>query len=624
MAPQTAEKQPGLPVRAAGGGSASEESAHVTIASFPRESPVLQQLRNVYDNLGQGDSFQELPEVKDEESFLSYMASTKSAAMGPPPAATRDLSYPLSSYYISSSHNTYLSGHQLYGEATTEAYTNVLQRGCRCLEIDVWDGEDSDTSASSSDEDYEAMAPRSKARPKTSRWSRMKAKAVQIRRSSHSRERSNLAAPGASPPQKSDRLSPSTSPDQQFLKNEPRVLHGYTLTQSVPFRAVCHAIGESAFTATDLPLIVSLEVHANFDQQQVMVDIMKEAWKGHLVDLGPLEEGLKTLPSPESLRNKILIKVKWTPNSKTGESNDPAEQMTTNTSETSTDASPEQGQASQRKAAKILQNLSELGVYTRAYTFKQWDQPEASIPTHVFSLSEGKVHAMHSDPSHGPALFDHNRNFLLRVFPKGTRIRSTNVDPAFHWRQGAQMVALNWQRLDKGMMLNEGMFAGQEGWVLKPEGYRADRSGDGSKSTTSKATSHASAKRVLDLKIQLLSGQDIPLPVEKETTRTKIKPFVKIDVYTDTHGPPGQGDGGQPAKTRGGTYSDDEKEEKKYKFRSKTQRTDSPNFDGETAAWSGIPDVVEQLSFVRYVNLSISSCCSFRKMPPRLRPCANV
>ena len=624
MASQTPEKQPELPVHAAGGGSASEKSAHATIAGFTRGGPVLQQLRNVYQNLGQGESFQELPGLKDEESFLSYMASTKSAAMGPPPATTRDLSYPLSSYYISSSHNTYLSGHQLYGEATTEAYTNVLQRGCRCLEIDVWDGEDSDTSASSSDEDYEASVPKSKAKPKASRWSRMKAKAVQIRRSSHSRERSNLEAPGASLPQKSDRLSPSMSPDQQSLKNEPRVLHGYTLTQSVAFRAVCHAIGESAFTATDLPLIVSLEVHANFDQQQTMVEIMKEAWKGHLVDLGPLEEGPSTLPSPESLRNKILIKVKWTPNSKTGESNDPAEQVATNTTETSSDPSPTPGQANQKKAAKILQNLSELGVYTRAYTFKQWDQPEASIPTHVFSLSEGKVHAMHSDPSHGPALFDHNRNFLLRVFPKGTRIRSTNVDPAFHWRQGAQMVALNWQRFDKGMMLNEGMFAGQEGWVLKPEGYRADRSGDDSKSATSEAASHASVKRVLDLKIQLLSGQDIPLPVEKESSRTKIKPFVKIDVYTDTHGPPGQGGGDQPAKTKGGAYPNDEKEEKKYKFRSRTQRSDSPDFDGETAAWSGIPDVVEQLSFVRYVNLSISSCYTSGEIPPRFRLCANV
>ena len=52
-----------------------------------------------------------------------------------------DLSHPLKDYLISSSHNTYLVGHQLYGDASIEGYKTVLTRGCRCIEIDCWDGD---------------------------------------------------------------------------------------------------------------------------------------------------------------------------------------------------------------------------------------------------------------------------------------------------------------------------------------------------------------------------------------------------------------------------------------------------------------------------------------------------
>ncbi|KAF8711838.1 Phospholipase c, partial [Rhizoctonia solani] len=371
----------------------------------------------------------------DKAEFTAYLASAANSSIK---AIPEDETRPLNEYYISSSHNTYLVGHQLYGASTVDGYRNVLLRGCRSVEIDVWDGEE----------------------------------------------------------------------------GEPAVFHGYTLTKEVPFRDVCRAIKENAFVTSELPVIISLEVHASHAQQEKMVSIMKEELGDYLVS-ERLSQQLddKALPSPHALHRRLLVKVKHfpvatdpviaqpTPETKP---NDPDNDTSDSSSDEELREAAAAASKTKPKKSKVIQALADLGVYISGHSFKDWEDAKRLPSNHIFSFSEKAFLKMNK--SNHDELFSHNVHFLMRVYPFGLRFGSSNVDPTTFWSRGVQLVALNWQKIDRGMMLNEAMFAGTGGYVLKPPGRR---------DVNLTGVLAREEKRSVVLRVTILAGQSLPLPEDE-------------------------------------------------------------------------------------------------------------
>lgn len=133
-----------------------------------------------------------------------------------------------------------------------------------------------------------------------------------------------------------------------------------------------------------------------------MVEIMKEEWGSYLVVPEKPADDETPLPTLESLRNRILIKVKYSAPETVAKKKASAKQS-------GGDAEGESSSEDEQAEAKghIIPELGCLGIYTRSYHFHNFDQPEAKVPTHVFSLSEKKLIATHKRDA--SALFRHNK-----------------------------------------------------------------------------------------------------------------------------------------------------------------------------------------------------------------------
>jgi len=243
------------------------------------------------------------------------------------------------------------------------------------------------------------------------------------------------------------------------------------------------------FVTSPYPIIISAEVHCGLTQQDMLANIMKKVFGDALVS-APVDGRPKidVLPSPEELKGRVLLKAKnlYVSESESLHAKDVAFEI--ESSETTSSSDPDVHVLSEvkselkkvgnkvlgrvgsrrgsfgkhtqtppplvsktstnsdekdKKKVKMSFELLALLVYTVGVKCRGINKKETYAPEHVFSLSENTANKLLKESM--VDLIKHNQDHVVRIYPKGVRISSTNYDPHRYWSAGAQLVSLNWQ-----------------------------------------------------------------------------------------------------------------------------------------------------------------------------------
>ncbi|NWZ13004.1 PLCD3 phosphodiesterase, partial [Agelaius phoeniceus] len=300
---------------------------------------------------------------------------------------------------------------------------------------------------------------------------------------------------------------------------EPVVYHGHTLTSKILFRDVIESIRDSAFEKSPYPVILSLENHCGLEQQATMARHMKAILGDRLLTQPLQGQDPHDLPSPEQLKEKILVKGKklpelWQEPRGVTSLLDPEEEE--EEEEEDEEKLQERSPRRAKDASQVSPELSALVVYCQAVPFPGLAQAlRHPQPCHVSSFSERKARKLIKEA--GPALVRYNARQLSRVYPLGLKMNSANYNPQEMWNAGCQLVALNFQTPGYEMDLNAGRFLpnGRCGYVLKPPCLHSPP-GEGS--------------RRLALHIRVITAQQLP-KLNRDKGSSIVDPFVRVEIH---------------------------------------------------------------------------------------------
>ncbi|XP_063778243.1 inactive phospholipase C-like protein 2 isoform X1 [Pseudophryne corroboree] len=308
--------------------------------------------------------------------------------------------------------------------------------------------------------------------------------------------------------------------------NEPVIYTGHTMTTQIVFRSVIDIINKYVFHASEFPLILCLENHCSVKQQKGMVQHMKKILGDKLYTIPPNTEE-SYLPSPESLKGKIIIKGKKLAPDCSGFEGDVTDEDEGVEMSQRIDKGEEQQNSVPVKRIQLCKELSDLVSICKSVQFTDF-QSSFQNQKYWEVCSFNEVAAGKYATENPGDFVNYNKRFLSRIFPSPMRIDSSNMNPQDFWKCGCQIVAMNFQTPGLMMDLNIGWFRqnGNCGFVLRPAIMREEISFF---SANTKDSVPGVSPQLLHIKI--ISGQNFPKPKGSGAKGDVVDPYVYVEIH---------------------------------------------------------------------------------------------
>ncbi|XP_039930543.1 1-phosphatidylinositol 4,5-bisphosphate phosphodiesterase eta-1 isoform X1 [Hirundo rustica] len=545
--------------------SYSDKKDHLTAEELAQFLRVEQKMNNVTPEycLDIIQKFEVSEENKKQnvlgiEGFTGFMRSAACEVSNPLHREVhQDMEQPLCHYFIASSHNTYLSGDQLLSQSRADMYARVLQAGCRCVEVDCWDGPDGEPVVHHGYTLTSKILFRDVAET-INKYAFIKNEypvILSIENHCSIQQQKKIAQYlkeifG----DKLDLSSVSTGDPRQLPS--PQDLKGKILVKGKKLPCSLGADAEEGEvseedSADEIEDDCKLKPCFSNGATQHQVESFIRTKLESLLK----ESQIRDKEDPDSFTVRALLKathqsfsvnLKQNLDTKEGGKKSHGRSLMGNfgkhkraakaaakahgasdDEEQQHHPGKELGQphrlARRRKTVKLCRALSDLVVYTNSVAAQ--DIVDDGSTGNVLSFSETRAHQAVQQKAEQFMLY--NQRQLTRVYPSAYRIDSSNFNPVPYWNVGCQLVALNYQSEGRVMQLNEAKFRvnGNCGYVLKPQ-----QMCKGTFNPYSADPLPASPKKQLILKI--ISGQQLPKPPDSMLGDRGeiIDPFVEVEI----------------------------------------------------------------------------------------------